>query len=135
MKQHEATPLLQTREFHQTTSLREMTWVDKVNKLEQLEELPSKKVYLHSVLMGLASFTNVVGGFFAIASGADQVKQEDNSLKTNPFFYTAMATSLIYFGANAIEVHRLWQERVKKQEEINEKHFQATELTGVEIHR
>lgn len=63
--------------------------------------------------MGLASFANVVGSGFAIYAGAHMVKNEDPSLPPalNPFFFTAMATSILYFGANAFECGRIWQQR------------------------
>lgn len=126
-KAHEATPLMQTRKFHQTTSLIEKTWVDRV------EQLPSKAEYLHSALMGLASFSNVMGSCFAINAGAHMVLQDNGLKMLNPFFFCAMGTSLIYFGANAIESHRIYQRRAATYAQIEEQRRIASELMEVII--
>lgn len=112
-KQHENTPLI-----------------------AQSKTLPSKTEYIQPFLMMLASGANVVGGFFAIAAGADQVKQDNGDLKTNPFFYTAMSTSLLYFGANLFEVGRIYQRRQATWTEmVNEQRAAETKLTEVSIAR
>jgi len=96
--------------------------------------LPSMSEYIQPAVMGIASFANVVGGFFAIASGADHVKGDDGSTRVNPFFYTAMSTSLLYFTANAIEVGRIYQRRQTTWREMIEKESQAP-LVSIKIER
>ncbi len=110
-KQHETTPL--------------------INKIT----MPSATEYIQPAVMGIASFANVVGSFFAIAAGADQVKGEDGTTKYNPFFYTAMTTSLLYFAANAVEVGRIVQRRACTWAQMEEQRMAETEFRGVAIGR
>lgn len=96
---------------------------------------PSWREYVQPGLMGLASFANVVGGFFAIASGADHVKGEDGSTRVNPFFYTAMSTSFLYASANIYELYRIHQRQQATWLQIIEEERAQRELTSVRVDR
>ncbi len=96
---------------------------------------PSWKEYVQPALMGLASFANVVGGFFAIASGADQVKGEDGVMRTNPFFYTAMSTSILYASANGYELFRIYNKQQDTWKQIVEQQKNANEMREIIIDR
>lgn len=61
------------------------------------------KELLWPALMMLASGVNICGSIAAIAVGADKTTEG----KTNPFFYTAGATSCLYFIANAYQVKNI----------------------------
>jgi len=89
--------------------------------------LPSATEYIQPMMQGVASFSNVVGSFFAIYAGADKVND-----KINPFFYTAMSTSLLFAFANAYECRRIYNRRQTTWAEIEESRNQ---LTSVEIAR
>ena len=96
---------------------------------------PSWKEFVHPGLMAIASLTNIVGGFFAIASGADQVKGDDGLLRTNPFFYTAMSTSSLYFSANGYELYRIYNKQQDTWKQIVEQQKAQSELGSVRIDR
>lgn len=110
MKNHETTPLFTNR-----------------------ITMPSASEYIQPAIMGLASFANVIGSFFAISAGADKVKSENGNISVNPFFYTAMATSLLYFTANAVECGRIYQRRACTWTQMEEQRRQQTELSEVKI--
>ncbi len=96
---------------------------------------PSWREYVHPLSMGVASGANVVGSFFAMSAGADEVKQPDGSVATNPFFYTAMGTSMMYAFANAYEVYRIWGRQQVTWRQIVEEQRAQGELTSVRIDR
>lgn len=96
---------------------------------------PSWREYVQPVAMGLASGANVVGSFFAMSAGADRVKQPDGSVATNPFFYTAMSTSIMYAFANAYEVYRIFGRQQATWLQIIEEERAQRELTSVRVDR
>lgn len=67
---------------------------------------PDKSEYIQPFIMGGASLMNLVGNTWAVAVGADKA---DKGM--NPSFYIAMATSLLYFVANATKVAQIYQSR------------------------
>lgn len=93
--------------------------------------IPDRTKYIQPAIMALASFSNVVGSGFAIYAGAHLVKAEDPTQlpSINPFFFTAMATSILYFGANVFECGRIWQQRSRPLMLVEE---QRPQLTFVE---
>lgn len=93
--------------------------------------IPERTKYIQPAIMGLASFANVVGSGFAIYAGAHMVKNDDPTQpsRLNPFFFTAMATSILYFAANAFECGRIWQQRSRPLVPVEE---QRPQLSFVE---
>jgi len=69
--------------------------------------IPDRSEYIQPALMGAASLLNIMGSGVAIFVGADRTQEG----KVNPFFYTALTTSVMYLGANVFKMGQIYQAR------------------------
>jgi hypothetical protein len=93
----------------------------------------SKTEYIQPALMMTASAASVVAGFFALAAGADKVKQADGTTALNPFFLVAMANSSVYVVANAIQCGRIYQRHKCTWAQLEDERREANALRSVRI--
>lgn len=94
------------------------------------QSIPPKSEYVQPALMGAASLLNIMGSGVAILVGADRTPDG----KTNPFFYTALTTSVLYLGANVFKMGQIYQARSFVQtEELRRLNNEKTKLVGGDL--